>query len=867
MNAMTTFVLCLLQVTSLAAARQDHYYAYPTVEDANGVIAPWYTGLNGQFDYRVRIAAETLKRYPWAMPPKSPLAAPEYVFNGTWQISPEGDITVPDLRDWDNGDLGQRAAYVFSSWVDYYRYSGDPAAFAHVSLMAGHLLGYCQTGPDHPWPNFLVSVPSKGKPYGQCNPAGMIQLDIVAETGLALLRAYQMTGNETWFAACKHWGDLLAAHRNDTPGMPLWNRYANPEDALWDDQMTGGVAFLLTFFDELIRLGYTGEGDNIIKARDAGRVWLRDELLPRWTVDDTWGRNYWDWPDDVQAENVTEFVARYLIEHPDVFPNWRNDARNIMSLFFNRTGVSPTSGGDVYSGAWAHPESSGCCGRSLWYGPMEIAAVLAQYGVVADSAWAREVARREQILATYDAHETGVVEDNLDGGAIVAGSWFKITHPMPLKHVLGSIAWQPELFGANRENHIVRSSAVVNSVVYGRGRIAYSTFDAPAETVDVLRLSFRPTVVRADDAPLDLCAALKGNGYTIQDMSQGDCIVSVRHDGNRRIVAEGPDPQDSRPAAELALEGAWTPLENTSRVASAQGAAVEHRFTGNQVRLIGRVGPDGGLADVYLDGVKQRVPVDCWNPGPKAEQVLYYRNGLPEGEHTLRAVVRGAGNAVSKGANVVIDEMQWSAAGGDAGSGAGGGPVDTQRFLCGYPERTDYVDSQGNAWRPCTEWVCRAGDLVDVVRQTWWTQRRRLDVANTSDPELYRYGIHAPEFWVNVTVAPGTYHVRLKFMETYDRLHPRKVPKTGDNPLLLDGTTVLINGEECVKDMDVEKTAGGLNRAVDLVFNGIRPKNGIIEVRFRNCVGMAAVQAIEVGPGDGGEGITPVSVRVPLPEK
>ena len=48
------------------------------------------------------------------------------------------------------------------------------------------------------------------------------------------------------------------------------------------------------------------------------------------------------------------------------------------------------SAGEVYSGAWAFPESAGCCGRSLWYGPMELAVPLAQYGEQADSAWARE---------------------------------------------------------------------------------------------------------------------------------------------------------------------------------------------------------------------------------------------------------------------------------------------------------------------------------------------------------------------------------------------------------------------------------------------------------------------------------------------
>jgi hypothetical protein len=373
--------------------------------------------------------------------------------------------------------------------------------------------------------------------------------------------------------------------------------------------------------------------------------------------------------------------------------------------------------------------------------------------------------------------------------------------------------------------------------------------------------------IRADEALLRLRPSLEANGYTIRDLSQGDCIVTIRHDGQRRIVIEGPDPQAARPAADMVFEGNWKPVEGTRRSTSSPGAAVEHRFTGNQVRLIGRVGPDGGLADVFLDGVKQQVPVDCWNPLPRSAQVLYYRNGLPEGEHTLRIIVRGAGNAVSKGSSVSIDEIQWSAATGDAGYGADGGPKDTQRMICGYSGRTDYIDSRGDAWRPCTEWVSRLGFMADVVQKAWWTNRRRLEVGNTPDPELYRYGIHAPEFWVNITVAPGAYHVRLKFMETYDRVHNKDAAKEGDKPLLLDGTTILINGEERVKDLDVAATAGGLNRAVDLVFNGVQPSHGVIELRFRNPIGEAMVQAIEVGPGDGGAGAVPVSVTPPAPEK
>jgi len=154
-----------------------------------------------------------------------------------------------------------------------------------------------------------------------------------------------------------------------------------------------------------------------------------------------------------------------------------------MTIFYNRTSPAPESGGDVFSGAWAYPESSSCCGRSLWYSPLLVGSIMGQYAFVSGDPWMREMAVRQLILQTYDAHETGVTEDNIDGGIIVNGAWFNIAHPLPLYWVQMAIGWLPEELGAGRENHIVRSSAVVKSVCYGDGDITYSTFDAPAKAV------------------------------------------------------------------------------------------------------------------------------------------------------------------------------------------------------------------------------------------------------------------------------------------------------------------------------------------------------------------------------------------------
>ena len=62
-------------------------------------------------------------------------------------------------------------------------------------------------------------------------------------------------------------------------------------------------------------------------------------------------------------------------------------------------------------------------------------------------------------------------------------------------------------------------------------------------------------------------------------------------------------------------------------------------------------------------------------------------------------------------------------------------------------------------------------------------------------------------------------------------------------------TSVWINGEPAVERFDVPKEAGGHFRAVDRTFELVRPKNGIIEVRFRGLDGKEAViQALELTP-------------------
>ena len=198
--------------------------------------------------------------------------------------------------------------------------------------------------------------------------------------------------------------------------------------------------------------------------------------------------------------------------------------------------------------------------------------------------------------------------------------------------------------------------------------------------------------------------------------------------------------------------------------------------------------------------------------------------------------------------------MQWSAAQGEAGLGEASGPADAQRVIFGYIKRKDYVDSQGHAWRPAAEYIMRLTANADLEPIACWTEPRLKDVADTKDPELYRYGVHGKDFTAYFTVDPKlTYYARIKLCQ------PNAPAKPGGF-----ATSIDIQGKPVANDVDIAATAGGLGKAVDLMFNDIRPEHGVIAIRFwHRAAGEAMVQAIEIGPGKSDPGAKPVSFQFP----
>jgi hypothetical protein len=549
---------------------------------------------------------------------------------------------------------------------------------------------------------------------------------------------------------------------------------------------------------------------------------------------------------------IVSMCGDYIIKNHRYFPNWKTDLRNILTLIFNRNGVDGNSHGEVYSGAWAFPESCTCCGTSLSYNQYTAGPTLLHYGRIARNGRIFEIGRRMMIMAAYDSKENGVVRDGIFGKSVATGEWSNLAHPWPLCQIMEALKWTPRIFAPERENHILRTTSVVNNVIYEKNKIQYSTFDTPIKSIDLLRISFEPDKILGNNVQLKNNPIISKNGYTLKKLSCGDYILKIRHDGYKNItITSQNDPQQQIDDSDLNYKGEWKKnkndksYNNTLHTSSKKNASVGFIFSGNQVRIFGKVDTKGGLANVYIDGEKQLTHIDCWNPKTRHKQLLYYKNGLKNKEHALKIEILAKSNPLSNGNNIYIDSIQLSDQSSDNYFGQDCGPTNTQRMIFGYPKRNDYIDNDGNYWRPATEWIIQSGYGTDSVKEAWWTERRSMYIGNTKDQELYRYGVHGKEFTINLTAGQGEYYLILKFADTPLHTFLERNKKGGR---ITHTVSISVNDKKVVNNMNIAEYAGGIFKAADKVIKNIKPKNGIIEVSLKGCDEYGAIiQALELG--------------------
>lgn len=106
-------------------------------------------------------------------------------------------------------------------------------------------------------------------------------------------------------------------------------------------------------------------------------------------------------------------------------------------------------------------------------------------------------------------------------------------------------------------------------------------------------------------------------------------------------------------------KGTWTNTKNNrSEFSNKAGDEISFSFEGTGVSIEGNWVKDGGMADVFVDGVFKRT-IDCYFNYAKQEHRginIYHILNLPDGKHTVKLVVKGTKHPDSEGANIYVSE-------------------------------------------------------------------------------------------------------------------------------------------------------------------------------------------------------------------
>ena len=459
------FLLWLAAILPLAAPCRAEQLIYHEVKlDASGRIVPWYgSGPSEAYDHVIRLVFQF-----WVNMRKCPNGVPYYLQHQVWK---------PDQDD-SRGIGGDQIPMALSSWNLLYGYLGDAAVKDNMVLMADHWLGHGASGPKDLWANLPFPYnldPHWGRYDGDMRAGkGFVQPDKSASFAAELIVLYKMTGNRRYLEAAGKIAYTLAARiqpgDNDNSPWPYRVNAATGEVHKQEQKGRTSVASYTTnytgalrTFSDLAALGY-GNTKDYLRAKDALTKWLKAYPLKT----NKWGPFFEDIPTGSwsDTEHNADTLAMYVLEHPEWGPAWRDQAKGILEwsykTFANKEfvkfGVTPINEQTAYR-VPGNSHTSRHASVELLYCEKTGDCVL------------KEDAIRRLNWATYMVDNDGKNRYPRDD------NWLTDGYGDYVRHYLRAMASAPELAPDN-QNHLLRTSSVVQTIRYEADRVAYTKFDA-----------------------------------------------------------------------------------------------------------------------------------------------------------------------------------------------------------------------------------------------------------------------------------------------------------------------------------------------------------------------------------------------------
>ena len=502
----------------------------------DGQIIPWYSDDVGiSYDHVINLVWNF-----WFTMRTDMNGLPYYMNHQVWRPS-------NDRR----GLGGDQLNMALSSWQLLYMYSGNENVKENMKFLADYYLTHSLSPSDAEWPEIPFpynTLTYSGKYDGDMviGP-GYTQPDKAGSFGIELVKMFKLTGNHNYIDAAVKIANTLANHttEGDEENSPMpfkVNAFTGEVGALKSNLGDGSDVGKSTYttnwtgtlelFSELIemRMGktqdYEAAFDNIIK-------WMI-----RYPVQNNkWGPFFEDIPgwSDTQINAVT--FARYMMLHPELFPEWKVQVRNILDWVYETLGNEQWKGYGVIvvneQTAYMTPGNS--------HTSRQAAAELLYASLTGDFKM-YENAILQLSWATYMV--------DLEGKNCYPRDevWLTDGYGDYVRHYLRAMAAEPQLAPSN-SNHILNSTSIVFQADYAPDlnkklypevpdseldvvKIFYKTFDIKSQ--ELIRMSKKPSKVAVNNMEIKEINDMDQEGWSWQPLEKGG-LIKVRHESGNTI--------------------------------------------------------------------------------------------------------------------------------------------------------------------------------------------------------------------------------------------------------------------------------------------------------------------------------------------
>jgi hypothetical protein len=451
---------------------------------------------------------------------------------------------MPD-KHWANSTGYLRA--MMTGFIErLYPYTGDARTLEFLQNLVDYELENGLTPEGYAWPRVPYPSANPGSPrYTGWSEHGedFVEPHVVGADGYAYLRLYEMTGNTRYLRAAIRCADALVKnYKSGDEKLSPWPMRCYARDGKADGNVkmfaySANVVEPVMLFDELIRIRQ-GNVDSYKPVREGAWAWLMRYPMQN----NIWVGYFEDVPGSMENMNqvIPLELARYLLLHRDLDPEWREHARRLIEWvkstpkwpkYMVHGAMVTTEQGDGKTFCCNVPNQ--CCDSHS----ARLAAVEALY-----YAHTGEVAYKQAAYRTFNwvTYFQGLSKD---AHAPFSDQWWFTDEFADGPRRMMDAFWAVPEWAPADESHLLGSSSVVTSISYGAGSVTYTTFDT--ESTDVLRLDFVPRTIFVGGRPIEHLMNGRGNegegvlsheGYVFHAETN---TLTIRHSSSRDVDIQG----------------------------------------------------------------------------------------------------------------------------------------------------------------------------------------------------------------------------------------------------------------------------------------------------------------------------------------